>query len=370
MTACVNRKHTKKVAAVVTASLVGALSLGVAPVAAMATDEGIEMQFADPEGAFTNAKVVDAGFSHLGSWRSVGQDGYGVYETTYDAYKPMVLDWFEVEFFGTSESGSFKISAASNDYEVTYYERDSKGMPTGDAITSDIYSVGKYVAKVEAVDGHYKGGVIYVPFDINAIELSGAEVVGSDTVTYNAETHDFRFNLIDSNGVRYTTMEGVDYTVEYVRTGHDATVTTDVKDQGTYVAKITGIGNWAGSVTLSEKITVNPLNLSTTTVVGLTASGDEVEPKNLFGLFIDGKFYTGDDAIMSELKADLTDDEEVWFDNRGYSYDVTEATANDANIDGYATFYASKVEHMLDFYYNGEPVPASHEIIMSDSSTA
>ena len=38
MTACVNRKHTKKVAAVVTASLVGALSLGVAPVAAMATD--------------------------------------------------------------------------------------------------------------------------------------------------------------------------------------------------------------------------------------------------------------------------------------------------------------------------------------------
>ena len=66
-------------------------------------------------------------------------------------------------------------------------------MPTGDAITSDIYSVGKYVAKVEAVDGHYKGGVIYVPFDINAIELSGAEVVGSDTVTYNAETHDFRF---------------------------------------------------------------------------------------------------------------------------------------------------------------------------------
>ncbi|MBM6868174.1 hypothetical protein [Collinsella tanakaei] len=31
MTACVNRKHTKNVAAVVTASLVGALSLGVAP---------------------------------------------------------------------------------------------------------------------------------------------------------------------------------------------------------------------------------------------------------------------------------------------------------------------------------------------------
>ncbi|MBM6777864.1 S-layer homology domain-containing protein [Collinsella tanakaei] len=49
MTACVNRKHTKKVAAVVTASLVGALSLGVAPVAAMAEDTGIETLATDDQ---------------------------------------------------------------------------------------------------------------------------------------------------------------------------------------------------------------------------------------------------------------------------------------------------------------------------------
>ena len=70
MTACVN-KHTKRVAAVVTASLVGALSLGVAPVAAMATDgdmladpsdvwDGVEFTWsisADP----VNGNVIDSG---------------------------------------------------------------------------------------------------------------------------------------------------------------------------------------------------------------------------------------------------------------------------------------------------------------------
>ena len=40
MTACVN-KHSKRVAAVISASLVGALSLGIAPVAAMA--ESVDM---------------------------------------------------------------------------------------------------------------------------------------------------------------------------------------------------------------------------------------------------------------------------------------------------------------------------------------
>ena len=71
MTACVN-KHTKRVAAVVTPSLVGALSLGVAPVAAMATDsvdmladpsdvwDGIDFTWsfeADP----VNGYVIDSG---------------------------------------------------------------------------------------------------------------------------------------------------------------------------------------------------------------------------------------------------------------------------------------------------------------------
>ena len=75
MTACVNRKHTKKVAAVVTASLVGALSLGAAPVAAVA-DTGIETLAANWA---TGAKVTAA------------EDGKGAVFTG-DLTKPVSFD--------------------------------------------------------------------------------------------------------------------------------------------------------------------------------------------------------------------------------------------------------------------------------------
>ena len=368
MTACTN--HGGKARRVVTAALVGVLSVGTVPMIALATGtaDGIETMFATPEGAFTNAKVVNAGFSHLGTWKNVEEGDYGVYETTYDAYSPVILDWFEVQFFGTSESDTFKITASSEDYEVTYYNRDSKGNPTGSEITSDIYSVGKYVAKVEAIDGNYKGGVIYVPFDINPIELSGAKVVGSSTLTYNAESHDFKFSLVDGNGVTHAAQEGIDYTVEYVRTGHDTSNVADVKDEGTYVAKITGIGNWEGSVTLSELITVKPLDLYTTDVIGLVKAGDP-EIKNLFGLFIDGKWYTGDDAIMSELKAELDPSTQVWMEPGRYTYSVSAAKAGDTNIVNSRLFTAAKVEVEPSFLYNGSAIPAEHEIFLNKPET-
>ena len=368
MTACTN--HGGKARRVVTAALVGVLSVGTVPMVALATgaNDGIETMFATPDGAFTNAKVVNAGFSHLGTWKDVEEGDYGVYETTYDAYSPVILDWFEVQFFGTSESDTFKITASSEDYEVSYYERDSKGNPTGSEIKSDIYSVGKYVAKVEAVGGHYKGGVIYVPFDINPIELSGAKVVGSSTLTYNAESHDFRFSLVDGNGVTHAAQEGIDYTVEYVRTGHDTSNVADVKDEGTYVAKITGIGNWEGSVTLSERITVKPLDLNTTLFIGLVKAGDP-EIKNIYGLFIDGKWYTGDDAIMSELKAELDPDSQVWFQNGYYSYRVYPAKSGDTNIINDGGFGTYKVENELDFLYKGSAIPTEHEVIINEPDT-
>ena len=48
MTACVNRKHSRRVAAAVSASLVGALTLGAAPAVVMAQPEaGVEQQFVE-----------------------------------------------------------------------------------------------------------------------------------------------------------------------------------------------------------------------------------------------------------------------------------------------------------------------------------
>ena len=371
MTACVNRKHTKKVAAVVTASLVGALSLGAAPVAAMA-DTGIDLQFATPEGAFSNGEVRGAWFEQLGgNMVTAGTDG--VYHVNYSEDHPVVLSAFNVHFFGTAESDIFKIDLTSGDYEVTYFNRGDDGYPTGDEITGDVSAAGKYVAVVTAVSGDYAPGKIYIPFDIDAIQLNNI-VVKDSIVTYNGEVRTFDF-AIDANGNgRYDDGDtklypGDDYDVEYVRTGHDSTNVKDVKDAGTYVAKLTGKGRYAGTVELTQDINVTQLNLTSSKIIGLTSSASEIEPKNLYAILIDGELFTGDDPIMAELKADLINTSDVWFDNGAYNYKVVAATPSDGNIIGEAYFTAHKVSYGLDFQYDGTAWSDSHEVISSNPNT-
>ncbi|WP_066834748.1 S-layer homology domain-containing protein [Collinsella ihumii] len=374
MTACVNRKHTKKVAAVVTASLVGALSLGAAPVAAMA-DTGIDLQFADPEGAFSNAEITSATFMHGENLLTQGADG--VWETTYVKNLPVFLDNVAVRMFGTGAGASFNINATDPDdnYDVAYYKRGADGKPADDQeLTGDISAVGNYVAVVTAVEGNYKGGVIYVPFDINPIQVTNVTVDGPSAVTYNAESHDFSF-AFDGEKV----YEGVDYTVYYVPVGHDATEasSTDVKNVGDYKAVITGIGNYAGTVELSQVITVSPLDLSgvqsATYVVGLTSTSD-TEPENPYCIWIDGVRYEDGSAIMNELKADIDlskmPADTIWHENGDYTYKVVSAKgASDRNILNSTMFVAHKVSFNVDFSYDGEALPETFDIFMNDDDT-
>ena len=372
MTACVNRKHTKKVAAVVTASLVGALSLGVAPVVAMAEDSGIELQFQSPSGAFENGKPVHAWFDQIGTGAALTPNADGVYEVEYSKDKPIVLTWFDVHFFGTAEGDTFKIDLTSGDYEVKYFARDAKGNKTGDEL-DDIYKVGSYVAEVTAIDGNYKGGVIYIPFDIKPFQLKNISVI-DNTVTYDAEVHDFEFFIDNDGNGRYDDGDtklypGDDYDVEYVKTGHDVTNVKDVKDAGTYVAKITGKGAYDGTVQLSENIKVKKLDLGKAPIVGLTSSASEIEPKNLFAININGEWHTGDDPIMAELKADLADPDEIWSNNRAYSYNVTAVNPSAGNIINSGNFGSNKVKYELSFTYNGAALADSYEVIKNDPST-
>ena len=61
MTACVNKKHTRRVALAISASLVGALSLGAAaPAVAFATNDGIQTMDIQDNSAFAKAELVAA----------------------------------------------------------------------------------------------------------------------------------------------------------------------------------------------------------------------------------------------------------------------------------------------------------------------
>ena len=379
MTACTNKARGAVVAA-----LAGVLALGAVPAVALATGTEapvVDLMFADPEGAFTNARVVWAHFSHLGSAnRVLDSDGDGLYETTFDKNKPVVLDDFTVRMIGGADAGkTFLIPSNSSDYKVEYFNRGADGKPTGDAIKTDISAVGQYVVKIEAVGGQYVGGVVYIPFDINAIDLKGLVAVEDNVVTYNAEAHDFKFFLdYDKDGMfgpgDVKLYEGEDYTVMYVPDGTDATEgsATEVKDEGTYRAVITGVGGYAGEVTLSTDIIVEPLDLTKHHLMGIVSTAAE-KPEHPYYIWIDGVRYGDGSAIMDELKAEIdytkTPEDSVWFENTGYVYNVTAAKSGDTNIIGSNTFTAYKVATEATFNYGKDALPESHDIFMNDPTT-
>ena len=382
MTACVNKKHSRRVAAAISASLVGALTLGAAPAVVMAQPEaGVEQQFADPEGAFSNARVVWAHFGHLGSSKAVtDSDGDGVYTTEFDKNKPVVLNDFTVRMIGGADAGkTFLIPSNDSDYKVEYFNRGTDGKPTGDAIKTDISAVGKYVVKIEAVGGQYKGGVVYIPFDIEAIELKGLVAVEDNVVTYNAEPHEFKFFLDYDKDGSFTPgdvklYEGTDYDVFYVPDGTDSSEgsATEVKNAGTYRAVITGKGGYAGEVTLSTDIIVEKLDLAKHYVMGIVSTS-ATKPEHPYYIWIDGVRYEDGSAIMDELKATIdyskTPEDSVWHENTGYVYTVSAAKSGDTNIVNSNTFTAYKVGTEATFNYGKGALPESHDIFTNDAST-
>ena len=65
---------------------------------------------------------------------------------------------------------------------MKYYLRGEDGKETGKAIhPDDIVDVNKYVIVITALEGSgYEGGVVRVPFDIRARDISGIKVAGRD----------------------------------------------------------------------------------------------------------------------------------------------------------------------------------------------
>ena len=250
----------------------------------------------------------------------------------------------------------------------------------GDAIKTDISAAGKYIVKITAVDGHYKDGVVYLPFDIEARKLDDKVMVdGNNYATYNAEVHTFKFFVDnDSNGY-YSNgdeklYEGTDYTVYYVLDETDASEDSkvDVKNVGTYRAVIKGMGDYAGTVELSQDIVINPLDLATAPIEGIVSTSDH-RPENPFYIWIDGVRYGEGSAIMGELKSEFVSSntgDSMWFDGGEYIYKVSSKIgATDPNIKNYKTYTAYKVGTEVSFLYGGEALPESVDIYKNDPKT-
>ena len=359
MTACVNKK-SKRVAAVVTASLVGALSIG-APAVAFATDTntGIELLTADANKDFANGSVLKVNDSN-------GNITKGVYSVTATG---KVID-VKVTKVETATGAQVDIDTK---YSQAFVKADEKGKPTGEYVTS-IKDPGKYCVEVKAVAGEYKGAVIYVPVDVKAADfndsLAAYEVKESDAS--DATDTSFYYNGQELNvGIKAGNtglVEGVDYEVKFLKAGSSIDAAgVEVKDAGTYYAVVTGLGMYAGQKEELPSFTVYPFDLShsdVTVVVDPVINSNALPTVPSRVILDSGDWSTELDPSL--VKLTLVPSEGIFSAKGEYTFTVSPATDNDKNFkaDKVATGNTCTVEvgkyaEKATMLYDGEEWPSA-----------
>ena len=369
MTACVNRKHTKKVAAVVTASLVGALSLGAAPVAAMA-DTGIDLQFAEGT-EFANGSVTLSftGFNeNTGNYDAITstEDVNGV--TTVDANKmPVIPSVTQLTIAGGQ--GTVQINDGNiSDYKVRLYKADENGDPTGTPLSGNkAVDAGTYVVTVTALTGSdYAGQTFKTTFNVKGVDLPDVTAFEdgdtADTVfTFTGSALEVGFmdaagNILD---------EGTDYTVSYKLGNKDV---DELTGAGTYTAVLTGKGKYAGS-SASVPVTVGKFVIDNTTIVLVDHFTGQAPTSPSRVIAADG---TELDASLVGLTptGNINDAQAA-----PYYFNITSGNSNvtvindpaNASFCGYAAGY--KVDALCTFQYNGAALADSYELDASKNET-
>ncbi|OUP06194.1 S-layer homology domain-containing protein [Collinsella sp. An2] len=276
MTACVNKKHTRRVALAISASLVGALSLGAAAPAVAFAEDGISTQAVPGVDAFEEGKVTAAEDI---DGKDIDIPATGTIQFTADGHPKGVYPTEVTTVVGQVTS---KVDIVEGDYSVEYYVANADGVSTGnktfagDADPSNDgdapYSVGKYVARlVMNGSSDYPGAVLNIPFEIKAATLEGL-------TAYDTVDGSFEFDGLDQMATIGYKM-GDKILDKSMFTVKDITV---AYDKGESVTDMPGKAVWAGdySVVLvgndgtpyagSEtevKFTVTPLDLKNAAIV-------------------------------------------------------------------------------------------------------
>ena len=357
MTACVNKNHGRRVAGVVTASLVGALTLGgvsLAAVPTVALAEQGSLQAGDSALAFSNGKVA---FNLSDGTNTIDNNNS---EAAYsgDVFKLTSLSV-------TPTAGTVKENVlTSSKYKVYFVKADSKGKPTDEQVGS-IVDAGKYCVVVEAVSGDWAGGkAVSDAFTVTgksfatvtAYKANGKDTLGE--LTYNGEAQKVPV-FKSSNGDTLT--EGVDYTVKYFAPNSDLQDpdkgmdgVTDAGENGTtYTAVLTGTGAYKGS-TAKVDVTVDPYTLAGDDVyIPVTVGKDQK-------IDLANATVNGSKALASHFKFEYVNGADT--DNNGNAdglggFDVKLSVKdpdNDKNVSGTATVKAYRVASGVTFKYGDQ----------------
>ena len=350
MTACVNKK-SKRVAAVVTASLVGALSIG-APAVALA-DTNVDMLVAPEENAFSRGEVTLYG-------AGLEQNDDKVWEVQAKA-DGSALD---IKATQVTPLGGSAVNIKGDDYKVSFAKAD------GTAVDS-IVEPGQYVVTVECLKGQYAGGKATAKLAVKAADLKGV------TAFESAETLDSTFvysgkklnvDFVDRGNTKL--VEGKDYSVKILKEGTDnvaAAPSVDVLAADNYVGYMTGLGQYAGQ-TAEVHFTVDPFDFDNADITIDDVIASESAPKHPTKVTNGVKGmenYVELDPSLVDLAFDSADSGSQLFDKPGsYAFEAT-VDNTDGNFvynNGPRSEKVSKVAAYADFKYGDDALADSYSI--------
>ena len=329
MTACVNKK-SKRVAAVVTASLVGALSIG-APAVALAANANIDFQVAPAEDAFSRGKLTLSGTNLMGDGSA--KDPYTI--KALGSGEALDVKASEVTPLGADNP----ITVNDTEFEVVFSKADG-------TVVKDIVEPGNYVVTVKALKGVYAGSSVSTKLAVTAADLQNVSVFEVDS-TVEDNTTDTKLVYTGSEikvgfADKVAFVEGKDYTVKVLKAGTDNVSTAPgvaVLEAGDYVAYLTGMGQYAGQ-TKEVPFKVHPFVISDTDqiVVDDVIASDAAPSKPSkvhVGTIGTADYAELDTSLVSlKFKSDSQGNEDVLFDKAGaYKFAFTvNAEAKNVNV--------------------------------------
>ena len=363
MTACVNKK-SKRVAAVVTASLVGALSIG-APAVALA-DTNVDMLVAPEENAFSRGEVTLDGAKYnktIKAWEATAKaDGSAL----------------DIKATQVTPLGGSVVNIKNDDYKVSFAKAD------GTAVDS-IVEPGQYVVTVECLKGQYAGGKATAKLNVKAASLQDLTWYDADSALED-QTVDQKFVYTGSElhigfADKVSFVEGEDYSVKILKKGTDnvsSAPSVAIKDAGDYVAYVTGLGQYKGEskevpFSVDQFVIANGTQVVVDDVIASDAA--PVNPSKVYVGAPGTASYAELDTSLINLKfmfGYTVEGEKLnLFDVPGlYVFSFSKNSDNDnivlPSAETDCTTVVNKVKELASFKYGNEPLADSYSINLAN----
>ena len=366
MTACVNKKHTRRVALAISASLVGALSLGAAATPVFAND--IATQSVSGTGAFRTADLVSA-VDIEGNGVKIPESGQITF--TADGKPQAAIP----ESFAIAD-GEVTVEVDLNDtdsYTVQFFNAN-ENFTINDGPIGTPVEVGKYVTRLTCVGGDYNGASIDLPFEIKAAEIGDLTAVDTEDGSFEFDGNDQLDHLAFMKGDKLLDETFFTVNAVYMKGAtYDSQQTDDAIWVGEYSVVLEGNDGtiYAGSQT-EVQFEVTPLDLDNATIV---VNDQLVSTMTRGSNFVPAIVsINGDsnqtllDRVALSFQNGPRDSNLVW--HRGeYTYAANPGTVNGELTDqvtGSATVTFNAVDAMVtDFRYQGHAFEDVDDMVLS-----